>query len=44
MEFLRGMYEELMNKELQEETPEEDAEFKEATLALEDLKASLDEE
>lgn len=44
MEFLHGMYEELMNKELQEETPEEDAEFKEATLALEELKASLDEE
>lgn len=44
MEFLRGMYEELMNKELQEETPEEDAEFKEATFALEELKASLDEE
>jgi hypothetical protein len=44
MEFLRGMYEELMNKELQEETPEEDAEFKETTLALEELKESLDEE
>lgn len=44
MEFLRGMYEELMSKELQEETPKEDAEFKEATLALEELKASLDEE
>ena len=38
IEFLRNMYEGLMNKELQDETPKEDAEFKEATLALEDLK------
>lgn len=44
MEFLRKMYEELMNKELQEETPNEDAEFKDATLALEELKESLDTE
>ena len=44
MEFLRKMYDELMNKELQEETPKEDAAFKEATLALEDLKASTEEE
>lgn len=40
MEFLRKMYDDLMNKELQDETPTEDAEFKEATLALEDLKES----
>lgn len=40
IEFLRNMYEGLMNKELQDETPKEDAEFKEATLALEDLKQS----
>jgi hypothetical protein len=40
IEFLRKMYDDLMNKELQEETPKEDAEFKEATLALEDLKQS----
>lgn len=38
IEFLRKMYDDLMNKELQDETPKEDAEFKEATLALEDLK------
>ena len=44
MEFLRKMYEELMDKELQDETPKEDAAFKEATLALEDLKTSLEEE
>lgn len=44
MEFLRKMYEELIDKELQEETPKEDAEFKEATLAIEELKESLDEE
>jgi hypothetical protein len=40
IEFLRNMYEGLMNKELQDETSKEDAEFKEATLALEDLKQS----
>lgn len=40
MEFLRKMYDDLMSKELQDETPTEDAEFKEATLALEDLKES----
>lgn len=40
IEFLRKMYDDLMNKELQDETPKEDAEFKEATLALEDLKQS----
>lgn len=38
MEFLRKTYEDLMNKELQDETPAEDAEFKEVTLALEDAK------
>lgn len=46
MEFLRKTYEDLMNKELQDETPKEDAEFKETTLALEDLKkeAAKDDE
>jgi hypothetical protein len=44
MQFLQKMYEDLTSKELQEETPKEDSEFKEATLALEELKASLDEE
>lgn len=44
MEFLRKMYDDLMNKELQEETPKEDAEFKDATMALEELKDSLDDE
>lgn len=44
MEFLRKMYDDLMSKELQEETPKEDAAFKEATLALEELKASPEEE
>jgi hypothetical protein len=43
MEFLKKMYDELMNKELQEETPKEDAEFKEAALAFEGVKAQLDE-
>lgn len=44
MEFLRKMYDDLMNKELQEETPKEDAEFKDATIAIEELKESLDAE
>lgn len=44
MEFLRKMYDDLMNKELQDETPKEDAEFKDATMALEGLKESLDDE
>jgi hypothetical protein len=44
MEFLRKMYDDLMNKELQEETPNEDSEFKDATMALEELKESLDDE
>lgn len=44
IEFLRKMYDDLMNKELQEETVEEDNQFKEATLALEDLKEIAKEE
>lgn len=44
MEFLRKMYDELMNKELQEETPQEDADFKEATLYLDELKTTPKEE
>ena len=38
IEFLRNMYERLMNTELQEETVDEDNQFKEAALALESLK------
>lgn len=44
MEFIRKMYDGLMNKELQEETPKEDATFREATEALEGLKESIDVE
>lgn len=44
MQFLQKMYEDLMNKELQEETPKEDSEFKDATMALEELKESIDDE
>ena len=44
MEFLRKMYDELMNKELQEETPQEDADFKEAALYLDELKRTPKEE
>ena len=41
MEFIQKMYDDLMNKELQEETPIEDATFREATEALEGLKESV---
>jgi hypothetical protein len=41
MEFIRKMYDDLMNKELQEETPIEDAAFREATEVLEGLKESV---
>lgn len=41
MEFIRKMYDDLMNKELQEETPIEDAAFRETTEALEGLKESV---
>lgn len=44
MEFIRKMYDSLMNKELQEETPKEDSAFREATEALEGLKESVDVE
>lgn len=44
MEFIRKMYDGLMNKELQEEAPIEDAEFREATEALQGLKESVDVE
>ena len=44
MEFIRKMYDDLMNKELQEETPIEDAAFREATEVLEGLKESADVE
>lgn len=44
MEFLRKMYDDLMNKELQEETPKEDEAFKEAAMALEDLKENIENE
>lgn len=43
MEFLQKKCEELMSEELKEETPKEDAEFKEAALAFEEVKAQLDE-
>lgn len=43
MEFLQKKCEELMSEELKEETPKEDAEFKDAALAFEEVKAQLDE-
>ena len=42
MEFIQKKCEELMAEELQEETPKEDAEFKDATLAFEEIKTELD--
>lgn len=44
MEFVRKMYDDLVNKELQEETPKEDSAFREATEALEQLKESIETE
>ena len=44
MEFIRKMYEAAMEKPLQEEKPKEDAEFREATEALETLKEELSKE
>lgn len=44
MKFISEMYDKLMNKELQEETPKEDEAFKEATMALEDLKENIEKE
>ena len=44
MEFLRKMYDELMEQPLQDETPKEDAAFKDVALSLEELNESLDEE
>lgn len=38
------VYEKLMNQPLQEETPKEDQEFKEATLAVEEVKEALKDE
>ena len=43
MQFLQKMYEDLMEEPLQDETPTADAEFKEATLAVEELKESMEE-
>ena len=42
IEYIRGKYEELMSEPLQDETISEDAEFKEATLALEELKKATE--
>lgn len=41
--YLNDMSEKALNAELQEETPIENAEFKEATLAMEDVKDTLKE-
>lgn len=43
MQFLQKMYEDLTSKELQEETPKEDAGFRDATLAVEELNAVASE-
>ena len=44
MEFLQKMYEELMKQPLQEETPSEDASFRDATMALEGMKETPEDE
>ena len=43
MQFLQKMYEDLTSNELQEETPKEDAGFRDATLAVEELNAVASE-
>lgn len=42
MEFIRKMYEELMETPLQEETPKEDAEFRETVMAIKNVGETLD--
>ena len=44
VDHIKRKFDELMSKDLQEETIVEDEEFKKATLALEDIKANLNEE
>lgn len=44
IDHIKRKFDDLMSKDLQEETIAEDEEFKNATLALEDIKASLNEE
>ena len=44
VKHLNKVYEKLMNHPLQEETPKEDQEFKEATLAVEEMKEALKDE
>lgn len=43
IKYLNGLYEKALEQPLQEETPELNAEFKEATLAMEEVKETLDE-
>lgn len=44
VKHMNETYEKLMNQPLQEETPKEDQEFKEATLAVEEAKEALKDE
>lgn len=44
VKHLNKVYDKLMNQPLQEETPKEDQEFKEATLAVEEVKEALKDE
>ena len=44
VKHMNETYEKLMNQPLQEETPKEDQEFKEATLAVEEVKEALKDE
>lgn len=44
VKHMNETYEKLMNQPLQEETPKEDQEFKDATLAVEDVKEALKDE
>lgn len=44
VQFLRAQYDKLMNEPLQEETIEQDMEFEEATLAIENIKEEIKKE
>ena len=44
VQFLKSQYEQLMNEPLQEETIEQDREFEEATLAIENIKEEIKKE
>lgn len=43
MDFIKNMYDNLMQEELQEETPREDSIFKEASIAISDINENIEQ-